>query len=128
MKVTLQLPNGREMTFSEQELIAIVEEYLSRKITIKEPTFKVAEKTIEREWFEVKPLTIDQELFEEKRNDSKQEETRKLILEAFDEMKKNSEKYGKNFKTIIPNKTWSKSRTMPPLYTIVSRFGDHVVD
>lgn len=128
MKVTLQLPNGREMTFSEQELIAIVEEHFSKKITIQEHTFKVAEKPTEREWFEIKPLTIDQELFKKKRDNSKQEETRKLILEAFDEMKKNPEKYGKNFKTIIPNKTWTKSRTMPPLYKIVSRFGDHMAD
>ena len=127
MKVTLQV-NGREMSFSEQELTAIVEEYLSKRITIKEPTFKVAQKPSEREWFEVKPLTIDQKLFEKKRDDSKQEKTRKLILEAFDEMKKNPEKYGRNFKTIIPNKTWSNSRTMPPLYTIVSRFGDHMAD
>lgn len=103
MKVTLQV-NGREMTFSEKALIAIVEKHLSSEATQKTTTTKVAQKPTEDAWFEVKPQTIDQELFKKKREDKWQEATRQLILEAFAEMKDNPEKYGKNFKTMMPKK------------------------
>lgn len=58
MKITLQV-NGREITFSEQELSSILEKHFSK--------VKVAQKLTENEWFEVKPHAIDQKLFEEKR-------------------------------------------------------------
>ena len=107
MKVTLQV-NGREMTFSEQELSSILGEHFSSKTT----------------WFEVKPQAIDQKLFEKKRNNKRQEETRQLILEAFAEMKNNPEKYGKNFKTRMPQKRWS-SKTAAQLIEMASNLGDH---
>lgn len=122
MKVTLQV-NGREMTFSEKELIAILEEHFSSKTT----TSKVAQKPTEDEWFEVNPLTIDQKLFEEKRNNKMQEATRQLILEAFVEMKNNPEKYGKNFKTMIPKKEW-ESKTVAELKELACKLGDHNAD
>ena len=123
-KITLLLSNGREMTFSEQELIAIVEKHLSSKDTKKITTAKVPQKPTEGEWFEVKPHAIDQKLFEKKRNNNRQEVTRQLILEAFDEMKNNPEKYGKNFKTMMPKKTWS-SKTVAQLKEMASNLGDH---
>lgn len=126
MKITLQV-NGREMTFSEQELIAIVEEHLSSKTTKQVTTAKVAQKPTEDVWFEVKPQTIDQKLFEKKRKDNRQEATRQLILEAFAKMKYNPEKYGKNFKTMMPKKTWS-SKTVAQLKAMACELGDHNAD
>ena len=122
MKVTLQV-NGREMTFSEKELIAIIEKHLS-ETTQQTNTAKVAQKPTEDAWFEVKPQAIDQKLFEKKRKEYRQEATRKLILEAFAEMKENPEKYGKNFKTMMPQKTWS-SKTVAQLKEMASKLGDH---
>ena len=119
MKVTLQV-NGQEMTFSEKELIAIVEKHLSSETTQKTTMAKVAQKPTEDAWFEVKPQAIDQKLFKNKRTDNRQEVTRKLILEAFTEMKDNPEKYGKNFKTMMPKKTWS-SKTVAQ----IKEMGDH---
>jgi len=123
MKVTLQV-NGREMTFSEQELSSILEEHFSSKTTEKAMTVKVAQKPTEDEWFEVKPQAIDQKLFGKKKKDNRQEATRQLILEAFAEMKKNPKKYGKNFKTMMPKKTW-QSKTVAQLKEMACNLGDH---
>ena len=68
----------------------------------KDSTIKVAKKPVEGKWFEVDPLLIDQKLFEKERKDSQQEDTRKLIQEAFAEVKKYPEKYGKPFMTMMP--------------------------
>ena len=122
-KITLNV-DGREMTFSEQELITIVKEHLS---TNEVTATKEAQKWAVDEWFEVKPHSIDLKLFEKKRKNNRQEETRQLILEAFAEMKKNPEKYGKNFKTMTPNKTWD-SNTVEQLKEMASNFGDHNAD
>lgn len=125
MKVTLQV-NGREMTFSEEELIAIVEKHLSSETTQRTTTTKVIQKPTEGAWFEVKPQTIDQKLFKKKRESSRQEAMRQLILEAFAEMKDNPE-YSKNFKTMMPKKTWD-SKTVTQLKKMASRLGDHNAD
>lgn len=113
--ITLPLSNGVEMSFSEQELIAIVEKHLSNETTQQTTTAKVAQKPTEDEWFEVKPQAINQELFERERENPKQEETRQLILEAFAVMKSNPEKYGKDFCTKMPNKTWPLCKTVAEL-------------
>lgn len=122
MKITLQV-NGREMTFSEKELIAILEEHFSSKTT----TSKVAQKPTEDEWFEVKPQAINQKCFEKKRKGISQEAIRQLILEAFVEMKNNPEKYGKNFKTMMPKKEW-EAKTVVGLKEMACKLGDHNAD
>ena len=111
-KITLQV-SGREMAFSEHELSSILEKHFSSKIT---PT--------EGEWFEVKPRTIDQKLFEKKRTNSFQEETRILILKAFEQMKHHPKKYGQNFRTMMPEFT-RHSKTEPQLIEMASKLGDH---
>lgn len=126
MKVTLQV-NGREMTFSEKELIAIVEKHLSSETTQKTTTAKVVQKPTEDAWYKVKPQAIDQKLFKKRRKDKMQEATRQLILEAFAEMKDNPEKYGKNFKTMMPKKTWSL-KTVAQVKEMASKLGDHNAD
>ena len=75
MKVTLQV-NGREVIFTEVESISIFEE---------KPESEDAKPT-EEKWFRVTPLAIDQNLFKKERSDTRQEDTRQLILEAFEEM------------------------------------------
>lgn len=112
MKVTLQV-NGRKTDFSEQELTDIVEKHFS-KMPPREGV-----------WFEVKPLTIDQSFFVEKRTFAGQEEIRQLILEAFREVEKRPEKYGRNFKTMMPKKDW-ESATIAELKEIASDLGDHM--
>jgi hypothetical protein len=125
-KITLQV-DGREMSFTEQELIAIVKEHLSKDTTKQTTTAQVAQKPTENKWFEVKPQTIDQRLFEKKRKDNRQERTRQLILEAFAEMKEYPEEYGKNFKTMMPKKTWDWI-TAAQLKEMASKLGDHNAD
>ena len=80
----------------------------------------------EGKWFNVNPLTIDQNLFKEERIDRWQEETRQLILEAFEEVKKNS-KYAKPFKIMMPEKTWGWL-TVKELKWVAKRLGHHNAD
>lgn len=127
MEITLRLSDGQKKTFSEKELITIVEEHLqNQKSQTKKKTTKFAQTPTEGKWFKVNPLTIDQNLFKEKREDSRQEATRQLILKAFEEIKKNS-KYERPFKTMMPEKTWS-SKTVRELKELASQLGDHNAD
>ena len=126
MKITLQV-SGREVTFSEEELIAIVEKHFDAETVEKVTTAEVAKIPTEDQWFEVNPLGIDQTIFKNKKKDTRQEETRQLILEAFAEVKSNPEKYAKNFKTMMPKKTW-ESKTVGELKEMASKMGDHNAD
>lgn len=123
MKITLQV-NGREMIFSKKELEAIVEKYLSSETIEETSTAKVAPKPTEGMWFEVKPLAIDQKLFQKERKNNKQETARRRICEAFAKVNAKPEKYGKNFKTMMPNKTWN-SMSVKELIELASNLGDH---
>lgn len=126
MKITLPI-HGRERTFSEKELIAILEKYFSNEATEQATTAKVAQVPTEGQWFEVNPQTINQSLFKNKRKDERQERTRKLILEAFAEVKSSPEKYGRKFKTMMPKKTWT-SKTVAELKQLACEFGNHNAD
>ena len=145
MKVILQV-DGREMTFSKVESISIVEEESSGTVT-SEPTEKIDETTTDKKeeianrcenvetvqkpeegkWFEVNPETINQKLFKEERADPQQEETRKLIQEAFAAVKSNPEKYASSFKTLMPEKTWNY-KTVAELKELATILGDHMAD
>lgn len=126
MKVTLPI-HGRERTFSEQERIAILEKHFSNEATEQATTAKVAQVLTEDQCFEVNPQTINQSLFQKKRKDERQERTRKLILEAFAEVKSSPEKYGRKFKTMMPKKTWT-SKTVEELKQLACKLGDHNAD
>lgn len=117
MKITLQI-NWRDILFSEQELVAIVEEHLLSK---------TPQKSTEDECFTVKPMAIDQKLFLKKKKDDKQELTRYFILDAFTEMNNNPKKYGQNFKTTVPKKTWD-FKTVTQLKEMATKLGDHNAD
>lgn len=123
-KLELTLPVfGREMTFSEEELIAILEKNFSSEAVQPEPENGVIRLPAEGEWFEVNPLTINQKLFEKERKDSKQERTRLLILEAFVELRNNPIKYARKFETLIPRKTW-KTKQVFQLEDVAKKMGD----
>ena len=126
MKITFPI-HGRERTFSEKEPIAILEKYFSNEATEQATTAKVAQVPTEDQWFEVNPQTINQSLFKKKRKDERQERTRKLILEAFAEVKSSPEKYGRKFKTMMPKKTWT-SKTVAELKQLACEFGNHNAD
>ena len=70
-------------------------------------TFQVVEKLTDGKCLKVEVAKINMFLFLEKRSNNKQEEIRKLILEAFIEgaKEKNSERY-KRFYLLIPEKQW----------------------
>ena len=119
--------NGRKMTFTEQELIAIVEKHFCREETEQMITADVVQKPTEGKWLEVKPQTIDQTLLQKERKDSMQESTRQLILEAFTVLQNNPQKYGKNFKTMIPQRPW-KYKTITELKEMTTQIGDNIAD
>ncbi len=131
-QITLQV-SGREMNFSEEELVAILEKHFDTEATEQEE--KDAQKQAETEmvqtptegkWFEVRPAEIDQRLFLEEKSDQRQEKTRQLILEAFAEMKNNS-KYARPFKTLRPEKAWDMKK-VKELEGLACNLGGHVAD
>lgn len=91
--ITLQI-NGEQRTYSEEELTSILEEYYSVK----------AERPAEGIWYQINPRAINRGIFENKRIDENQERVRRLILEAFAEVDKNS-KYSEPFEIMIPIRT-----------------------
>lgn len=111
MEITLQI-GGRERTFSERELIEILEKHFANQ---------------KETHFEVNPKAINQELFSEPREDSEQEATRQIILRAFIKLNEEQERYGRPFKTMIPEKTWSSIK-VEELEKIASNLGDHMAD
>lgn len=137
MKIALQI-NGREMTFSEEELTAILEKHFSEETAETAKTkagvelakaeateLEVVRVPTEGKCFEVNPMGIDRSLFQEKRSDRRQEQTRQYILEAFAEVDKHPEKYAKPFKTLIPEKTWDGYKTVRELKQYAKELGGH---
>ena len=122
-KVSL-IVNGRKMVFSKEELSTIVEKHLN---SVEETKTKIVEIPAEEKWFRVYPRAINQELFQTKREDDSQEEARLLILEAFDKVKANPEKYGKTFETTIPKKTWVEKK-VSELKELAIEYGGHMAD
>lgn len=137
MKINLKV-NGQEMTFSEEELIAILEKHFGNELTERGSTEKVSTEVARvptvGEPFEVDPQAINQELFQKKweglpesERGSRQGETCKRILKAFEAMKNNPEKYGRKFKTMMPEKTWAY-KTIEGLKIEACKLGDHNAD
>jgi len=122
MKVILQLSDGREMIVSEVKNIYILEDDLESN----QNETEISEKPTEGKWFKVNPLAIDKTLFKEERVSSRQESIRLLILDAFEELKKNL-KYAKPFKTMMPQKTWDR-KTVKELKELASNLGNHNAD
>ena len=81
----------------------------------------------EDQWFEVNPQAIDQTIFAETRKDWRQEETRVLIVEAFEQMKIKTDKYGAKYKTMFPHKNWTY-KTSGEIKKMACKFGGHTAD
>ena len=126
MKITLEI-DGHEMTFSEQEIISILKEHFESDITEEEFVTGHNEKTDKANCFMVDPTSIDRTYFEEKRNDKKQEKTRKIIMKAFAEVDKDPERYNKIFWTMVPEKTWAW-KTVKELQEVSFNLGGHTAN
>lgn len=50
------------------------------------------------------------------------------ILWAFDRVDEHPEKYAKPFKTSIPEKTWSATKTVGELKSLAKKLGDHIAN
>ena len=136
MKITLTV-NGQEMTFSKEELTSILEQNSKETLAILKQNSNnqiIETPTIEMEptspicvCFDVNPNSINQALFQEERDDPSQEKTRKIILEAFAELKNNPEKYAKPFQSVWLKKTWNY-KTVEELEYLAKNVGDHMTD
>ena len=93
----------------------------------KKTSFKRPMRPTEGDPFEVNPPGINRTLFQVKREDPNQETMRQLILEAFTKKDENPEKYGKPFKTLMPEKTWDW-KTVGELKELATKLGDHIAD
>ena len=102
MRIVVRV-HGQEMSFSEEELQVILEQYFFKSKMIAEEDVQIPMQQLDKR-FQVTPIDIDRNLFKEERKDKKQEHTRKLILEAFRNVEKNPWKYGKPFKTKVMEK------------------------
>lgn len=100
-KIVLQI-DGKEMTFSEEELAEMVEYYIANAISSSDKS-DVITSPIEGKWFKVNPMDINRKPFAKKRQNSAQETMRRAILTAFDAVDKNlAGYYSKPFETLIP--------------------------
>lgn len=120
MKTTLQI-NGREMSFSNEELTAIVEEHFKRK---EQESKKWLEPPREGKWFEVNPQDIDRELFKNPRENDAEEETRQTILKAFESADQAPNRWLRKFETCFPKKTWRR-KSGEKLIELATEMGNH---
>lgn len=120
MKVTLKV-FGREMIFSENELVAILENHLSNTTNQKSKNKKNVNCCT------VNLKSINRDLFVTPREDEDQEKVRKLIQEAFSEADSKPEKYSQAFETLVPDidvLCYTKSKLIVLAYDL----GDHMAD
>lgn len=120
MKVTLKV-FGREMTFSENELVAILENHFSNTTKPKSKNKKNVN------CYTVDLKSINRNLFVTPREDEEQEKVRKLIQEAFSEADSNPEKYSQPFETSVPDMDilcYTKSKLIVLAYDL----GEHMAN
>lgn len=121
--------DGRNIPIEEKELIGILEKRFNcniEQLSVKE--YPNVPPPKEMEWFHVDPCKIDKKLFEEKRVDEEQEKIRQLILEAFDVVEREKEKYGKKFKTYIPLPSFKIDQSLEDVIKEAQEHGDHLAD
>ena len=78
---------------------------------------------VKGEWFEVDPKTIKREFFFQD-----DEKARKLICEAFEEMKKKPYKYASKFKVRIPEKVTYYDKHFSEIIESLSENHQHIAD
>lgn len=82
---------------------------------------------VKGEWFEVDPKTIKRELFFKEVNEI-DEKARKLICEAFEEMKKKPYKYARKFKVRIPERVTYYDKRFSEIMDSLSEKKQHIAD
>ena len=121
MRVITLLINGQPKDFTRKELSAIVEKQLAQE----EKEGMIC--PIEGKWFEVNPKEIATDLFKEKREDSKQEVVRQLILQAFSEMHRYPKRYNNPFEVMRLDKNW-ENKNLSELLLLAKCIGNHNAD
>lgn len=87
-------------------------------------TCNQGDKILQFEIYKVQPSEIDKSLFwKEEREDKREENIRKLILESLEEKEK--ETYRESFYMIIPRQNWSY-KTAEELRMMANKLGDHL--
>lgn len=116
----------RRLEWSKEALVNLVEKYYGNKIQQRLNTTI----PLPDEWFDVDPVfLINQESFQKKRSNWSEERTRLIILEAFEEAKRNPERYLKKFRTMYPSRKREDGRlTEAEFEEIACKIGDHQVD
>lgn len=117
--------NGRDMVFSEKELVDILEKNIKHCNACQ---IEISDKPVEEKGFKVNPFEINQKLFKKQRKDKYQERTRQIILEAFEELKEKPEKYADPFITFRPEKNWIGTKSIQELIDLAESIGDHLMD
>lgn len=107
--------NGREMTFSKDEIISILEKHFSNG-------------TDAGQRLKINPLAIDRNLFKNRRPNRPQEMTRQIILEAFERADKYPEKYAIQFEIMTPKKKWTGYKTVQEMEEYAEELGGQITD
>lgn len=124
MKLELLLEDGTSMTV---EGVVSFKEINEQIVNPEIHAYEVAQTPTEGKLFEIIPLQMDRSLFKEERKEW-QEVIRKIILEAFVEVDKNSAKYATPFYTLIPEKDWVGCKTVDELKQYAHDLGGDMAD
>ena len=103
MILEIVFKDGRKENFDNVASFNVVEETSTLKVF---NAYEVAKTPSDEKLFEVNPLEIDRRYFREQRKNLLQENTRQVILKAFDEFDKCPGSYYSSFYTLIPKKRW----------------------
>ena len=117
VKITLTV-NGQEKTYTPSELIAILEAHHGTGDYPKEGIPFVVN---------VDEIKSSRHLFTTERGNIREENLRKLILQALDWVEANPKMYKDSFRTLMPEKTWT-SKSMEDLSTLAKSLGGHVAN
>jgi len=112
-------------TYYGDELESAIKSFYGKETILRVPTIP-----LENEWFDVDPeVLINQEIFQKKRSNWSEERTRLIILEAFEEAKRNPEKYLKKFEKMYPSRKLDyEFLTEEKCEEIACKLGDHQAD
>lgn len=89
---------------------------------------EVAQTPMVGKLFEIDVSRIDRSRFQEPRKDWSQEDRRRTILDSFDMVDKNAEKYACKFYTLIPEKNWIGGKKVSELEAYAKDLGGLMAD
>lgn len=117
MELEVIFKDGRKLLLDSVERFTVSEES------------QVAETPTVGKRFLINPKEINKVLFEVPREDTMQEWARSIILQAFEEVENNPKyKGGKEFFTMIPEKTWTQGVKVWELVAVAKEVGGQVTD